>query len=73
VKYTTERITQAQYVGTVKIDPKGGDLTDKQAEEIKADPWGQELIKEGLLLIGDDKDPEKPAPNAKGKEGQGSK
>jgi hypothetical protein len=55
----------------VKIEPRGGDLTDKQAEAIKADPWGKELIKMGLLEIADGKAPGKPAGNEK--DGQGEK
>jgi hypothetical protein len=70
MKYTT-KVTQAQYVGKVKIEPKGGELTDKQAEAVKADPWGKELIKMGLLEIADGKAPNKPAGNEK--EGQGEK
>ncbi|MDR0758685.1 MAG: hypothetical protein LBF74_01050 [Treponema sp.] len=72
MKYTT-KITQPQYAGKVKIEPKGGDLTDKQVEEIKADPWGQELIKIGLLVIEGGKAPDKPSPETEKKEGQGSK
>jgi hypothetical protein len=64
LKYTA-KIGQPQFVGKVKIDPKGGDLTEKQAEEIKADPWGQELIEAGVLKIegvkAPDKDSDKPA------------
>jgi hypothetical protein len=50
MKYTA-KISQAQYVGSVLIDPKGGDLTEKQATEIKKDPWGKELIRKEVLCI----------------------
>jgi hypothetical protein len=78
VKYTT-KIGQPQFVGNVKIEPKGGDLTEKQVEEIRADPWGQELIKMKLLSIADGKAPNKPSSNNnppsndEGKKGQEGK
>jgi hypothetical protein len=50
LKYTT-KVKQAQLVGTIRIDPKGGDLTDAQVKQIKADPWGKELIRKGVLSI----------------------
>jgi hypothetical protein len=50
MKYSA-KIKQAQFVGKIKIEPKGGDLTDAQAKEINADPWGQELIQKGMLVI----------------------
>jgi hypothetical protein len=72
MKYTT-KITQPQYIGKVKIEPKGGELTDKQAEAVKADPWGQELIKMELLVIEGGKSPDKLPSDNKEKEGQGNK
>jgi hypothetical protein len=76
VKYTT-KIGQPQFVGKVKIDPKGGELTEKQVEDIKADPWGKELIRMGLLGIAGtkapDKDADKPASGDKGSAGQEGK
>jgi hypothetical protein len=68
MKYSA-KINQEQYVGTVKISPKGGELTEKQVEEIKADPWGKELIEMGLLTIADGK----PTERHEGKEAQGNK
>jgi hypothetical protein len=50
MKYTT-KVKQAQYVGKVRIEPKGGDLTDAQVAEIKKDPWGKDLIRKGVLII----------------------
>ena len=50
MKYTT-KVKQKQYVGKVKIGPKGGDLDDVQKKEILADPWGKELVKKGMLII----------------------
>jgi hypothetical protein len=81
MKYTT-KINQAQYVGKVKIEPKGGELSEKQVEEIRKDPWGKELIEKGLLEIADGKAPNKPdpgkspdkgAPDDKEEKGGGSK
>jgi hypothetical protein len=76
VKYTT-KIGQPQFVGKVKINPKGGELTEKQVEEIKADPWGKELIEMELLVIAGtkapDKDPDKTASGGKGNTGQEGK
>jgi hypothetical protein len=72
MKYTT-KIGQPQFVGKVKIEPKGGDLTEKQVEEIRADLWGQELIKMKLLSIADGKAPDKPSSNEEGKKGQEGK
>jgi hypothetical protein len=50
VRYKT-KVKQAQYVGKVKIEPNGGELTELQAKSIMADPWGKELIKKGVLII----------------------
>jgi hypothetical protein len=50
MKYTA-KITQAQFVGKIKIEPKSGDLTDAQVKAITADPWGNELIRKGMLTI----------------------
>jgi hypothetical protein len=50
MKYTT-RVKQAQMIGDVRIDPKGGDLNTDQVKKIKEDPWGKELIRKGALTI----------------------
>jgi hypothetical protein len=50
MKYTA-KIKQAQLVGKIKIEPKGGDLNADQIAEIKKDPWGKELIRKGVLAI----------------------
>jgi hypothetical protein len=44
-------VAQPQIVGGIKIDPKGGEINQNQFEEIKKDPWGKELISNGLLEI----------------------
>jgi hypothetical protein len=50
MKYTA-KITQSQFVGSVMIEPEGGDLTEKQVAEIKKNLWGKELIRKGILHI----------------------
>jgi hypothetical protein len=50
MKYST-KINQAQLVGSVRIDPKGGELSNPQIVEIKKDLWGKELIRKGILNI----------------------
>jgi len=50
MKYST-KIKQAQYVGKVKIEPQGGDLSNAQVKEIMADKYGQSLISKGMLTI----------------------
>jgi hypothetical protein len=73
MKYTTEKISQDQYVGNVRIKAKGGDLNEKQVEAIKADPWGQELIKMGFLTISDGKGSGNSNANANAETGNGNK
>ena len=50
MKYTT-KVKQKQLIGTVEIDPKGGDLKKEQVDIITADPYGKDLIKKGFLTI----------------------
>jgi hypothetical protein len=50
MKYTA-KIKQAQLVGKIRIEPKGGDLNADQVTEIKKDPWGKDLIRKGFLVI----------------------
>jgi hypothetical protein len=50
MKYTT-KAAQPQMVGGVVINPKGGEINQKQLEGIKKDPWGKELISKGILEI----------------------
>ena len=52
MKYTT-KVKQAQFIGKIKINPKGGDLLESDAKKIIDDPWGKELIKHGMLTIED--------------------
>jgi hypothetical protein len=48
MKYTT-KVAQPQNVGGVEINPRGGNVTEKELEKIKPDPWGKELISKGIL------------------------
>ena len=50
MKYTT-KVKQAQMVGDVKIDPKGGDLSSEQVKKIEKDPYGKDLLEKGYLTI----------------------
>ena len=50
MKYST-KVKQAQLVGGIKIDPKGGELLPEEVSSIAADPWGRELIEKKALLI----------------------
>ena len=50
MKYTT-KVKQAQKVGNVVIDPKGGELTEDQIKLIMADPYGKDLVKKRFLVI----------------------
>ncbi len=48
MKYTTS-IREAQLAGGVKLDPKGGEVTNAEAKAIASDPWGKKLIESGKL------------------------
>jgi len=50
MKYTT-KVKEAQFVGGVKIDPKGGDFSEGDVKAIVADAYGRDLIKKGYLSI----------------------
>jgi len=50
MKYST-KVSQAQTVGGVKINPKGGELSPEDVKKITADPWGKELIAKKALVI----------------------
>ena len=50
MKYTT-KVKQAQKIATIRIEPKGGDLSEDQFKKIISDPYGKELIRKGMLSI----------------------
>jgi len=51
-KYTA-KFTQPQKVGTVKLEPKGGIITEREYKAIKKDAYGASLLEKGLLVVGD--------------------
>jgi hypothetical protein len=51
-KYTA-KIKQPQTVDDVKIDPKGGEITERQYKTIQKDAYGISLLKCGLLIVKD--------------------
>ena len=68
-KYTA-LIKQPQSVGAVKLDPKGGTITEREYKAVKKDPYGASLLEKGLLVVGPASD-EKPAPEPSGNESSG--
>lgn len=51
MKYTTNNLKEAQFVGGVKLDPNGGEVTDTQAKAIAADPWGKKLMESKKIVF----------------------
>jgi hypothetical protein len=51
-KYTAT-IKQPQTVGAVKLDPKGGTLSEREYKALKKDAYGASLIEKGLLVVGE--------------------
>jgi hypothetical protein len=49
-KYTA-KIKQPQTVVNVKLDPKGGDLSEREYKTVKKDTYGASLLEKGLLVI----------------------
>jgi hypothetical protein len=49
-KYTTA-IKQPQTVVNVKLDPKGGELTEREYKTMKKDAYGASLLEKGLLVV----------------------
>ena len=64
MKYTT-KLKQYQIVGGVKIEPKGGELSEEQKKAIIADPYGKDLIEKKCLIIEGLKPEELVAPQVK--------
>ena len=50
LKYTA-KITQPQMVGKIRLDPKGGSLTEKELKSIKKNAYGASLLEKGLLVV----------------------
>lgn len=66
-KYTA-KFTQPQTVGTVKLNPKGGVLTERELKNLKKDAYGASLLEKGLLVVGEAKEGEE-APASSGDTG----
>jgi hypothetical protein len=49
-KYTA-RIKQPQAVDNVKLDPKGGVLSEREYKTLKRDAYGASLLDKGLLVV----------------------
>jgi hypothetical protein len=49
-KYTAN-IKQPQTAGGVKLDLKGGFLSEREYKALKKDPYGASLLDKGLLVI----------------------
>jgi hypothetical protein len=49
-KYTA-KIKQRQTVVNVKLDPKGGILSEREIKTVKRDAYGASLLEKGLLVI----------------------
>jgi hypothetical protein len=44
-------IKQPQTVGAVKLDPKGGILTEREYKAVKKDAYGASLLEKGLISV----------------------
>jgi hypothetical protein len=54
-KYTA-KIKQPQRVVNVKLDPKGGLLSEREYKTVKKDVYGASLLEKGLLVFNDSPD-----------------
>jgi hypothetical protein len=52
-KYTA-KIKQPQTVVNVKLDPKGGPLSEREYKTLKKDAYGASLLEKGLLVVEED-------------------
>jgi hypothetical protein len=49
----TAKIRQPQTVVDVRLDPKGGLLSEREYKILKKDAYGASLLEKGLLAVGD--------------------
>jgi hypothetical protein len=49
-KYTT-KFKQPQTVSGVKLNPKGGWLSEREYKAVKKDPYGASLLEKGMLIV----------------------
>jgi hypothetical protein len=45
------KIKQPQTVVNVKLDPKGGTITEREYKALKKDAYGASLLEKGLLVV----------------------
>jgi hypothetical protein len=45
------KIKQPQTVANIKLDPKGGEITEREYKTIQKDAYGASLLKSGLLYV----------------------
>jgi hypothetical protein len=50
MKYTA-KFKQPQTVGSVKLDPRGGDITGREYKALKKDAYGASLLEKGLVVV----------------------
>jgi hypothetical protein len=66
-KYTA-KIKQPQTAVGIKLDSKGGVLTDREYKALRKDKYGASLLEKGLLVVEETPD-SKPAPSGNTKKG----
>jgi hypothetical protein len=58
-RYTyTTKIKQPQSVGAIKLDPKGGVISERNYRTLKKDAYGASLLEKGLLVVEETKSEE---------------
>ena len=50
MKYTA-KFKQPQTVGSVNLDPRGGEITDREYKALKKDAYGASLLEKGLVVV----------------------
>jgi len=59
--YTANKINQPQKIGNIRIDPKGGEITEREYKALKKDAYGASLIEKGMLVFEESKSDSAPA------------
>jgi hypothetical protein len=62
-KYTAKNI-QPQTAAGIKLDPKGGALSEREYKTLKKDAYGASLLENGLLVV-EEAPVSEPAPSGK--------
>ncbi|GHU34510.1 hypothetical protein FACS1894172_14890 [Spirochaetia bacterium] len=50
MNYST-KLESPQYIGSFKVDPHGGAISERQWIAVQHDPYGKDLIKKGWFVI----------------------